>query len=64
MTVEELTPEAIAILKSLANKPHAVEDSPMLWLLLADRLVKGSPARVHITQQGGSLLARYMADAT
>ena len=62
MKLEELTPEAIAILKSLVSNPHAIEDSPTLQLLLADRLVMGSPAKIHITQSGRSLIAKYHAD--
>lgn len=57
MTIEELTPESVALLKSLVNNPHAIEDSPMLQLMMADRLVMGSPQRVHITGHGGRLLA-------
>jgi hypothetical protein len=56
MTVEELTPEAAAILKSLVNKHHAIEDTPLLQLLLADRMIMGSPAKVHATRSGLRLL--------
>ncbi|HEY8360891.1 MAG TPA: hypothetical protein VIL30_25815 [Ramlibacter sp.] len=59
MTIEELTPEAVALLKSLVHNPHAIEDSPLLQLLMADRLVMGSPSEVHITQQGGRLLSQH-----
>jgi hypothetical protein len=61
MTIEELTPEAVAILRSLINNPHAIEDSPTLQLLLADRLVMGSPNKVHATQSGLRLLSQYEA---
>jgi hypothetical protein len=61
MTVEELTPEAVAILRSLVNNPHPIEDSPLLQLLFADRVIMGSPAKVHATQQGLRLLAQYEA---
>lgn len=59
-----LTPEAVALLKSLVHNPHPIEDSPLLQLLMADRLVMGSPNKVHITQQGGRLLAQYEAEGT
>ena len=36
MTLEELTPEAVALMTKLVNNPQAVEDSPLLQLLLAD----------------------------
>lgn len=61
MTFEELTPEAVAILKSLVNAPRPIEDSPTLQLLFADRMVMGSPAKVHSTAQGKRLLARWQA---
>jgi hypothetical protein len=61
MTWTELTPEAVAVLKALLGGPRPVEDSPLLQLLLADRLVKGSPERIQITQQGSRLLAHYVA---
>ncbi len=61
MTIEELTPEAIAILRSLVNNPHPIEDSPMLQLLFADRIIMGSPAKVHATGTGLRLLAQYEA---
>ena len=62
MKLEELTPEAIAILKSLVSNPHAIDDSPTLQLLLADRLVMSSPPKTHITQSGRTLIAKYNAD--
>lgn len=61
MTWEELTPEAVAVLKALLSGPGPLEDTPLLQLLLADRLVKGSPEKVQITQQAGRLLAQYLA---
>jgi hypothetical protein len=61
MTVEELTPEAVAILKSLINNPHPVPEGPLLQLLMADRLVMGSPEKVHATGQGSRLLAQFRA---
>jgi hypothetical protein len=61
MTIEELTPEAVAILKSLVNKPHPIEDSPTLRLLFAARMVMGLPAKVHATQSGLRLLSQYEA---
>ena len=57
MTIDELTPEAITLLKSLVHNPQPIRDSGLLQLLMADRLVMGSPAKVHITQQGGRLLS-------
>ncbi|MGB3338349.1 MAG: hypothetical protein WBA73_14335 [Devosia sp.] len=59
MTIEELTPEAIALMRSLLNKPQAVPDSPLLRLLQADRLVMGSPTKMHITAQGKRSLVAY-----
>jgi hypothetical protein len=59
MTIEELTPEAVAILKSLVNNPHTVEDSPILQILFADRIIMGSPAKAHLTASGKRLLAAY-----
>ena len=53
MTVEELTPEIIAIMKQLMNNPQAMEDSLLLQLLFANRMVMGSPRLVHLTAQGG-----------
>lgn len=61
MTEEELTPEAVAILKSLVGNPHQIEDSATLQLLIADRLVMGSQTKWHITSQGGRLLASVVA---
>jgi hypothetical protein len=61
MTIEELTPDAVAILKSLVHNPQPILDGPLLQLLMADRLVMGSPAKVHITQQGGRLLSQHEA---
>lgn len=61
MTIEELTPEAVAILRSLVNNPQPVEDSPLLHLLMSDRTVMGSPAKVHLTAAGKRLLAAYEA---
>ncbi|MHA6690610.1 hypothetical protein [Devosia sp. A449] len=57
MTIEELTPEAIALLKSVVNNPHPIEDSPSLQLLMAGRLVMGSPNKVVITGMGERMLA-------
>jgi hypothetical protein len=59
MTIEELTPETVAILKSLVNNPHPIEGSPLLQLLFADHLLMGSPNKVHATQSGLRLLAQY-----
>ncbi|KQX35350.1 hypothetical protein ASD04_15025 [Devosia sp. Root436] len=61
MTIEELTPEAVALLRSLVNNSHAIEDGPLLDLLRADRLVMGSPSKTHITASGKRLLAQYEA---
>jgi hypothetical protein len=61
MTIEEIPLEAVAILKSLVNKPQPIEDSPLLQLLFADRLVMGSPNKVHATQSGLRLLSQYEA---
>jgi hypothetical protein len=61
MTPQELTPEAAAILKSLSAGPRALEDSPMLQLLLADRPVMDSSEKIQITQQGRRLLGQYVA---
>lgn len=61
MTVDELTPQAIRLLRSLIDNPHAIHDGPLLQLLLADRLVMGSPDRVHLTGQGMRLLAKHAA---
>ncbi|HEY8360485.1 MAG TPA: hypothetical protein VIL30_23775 [Ramlibacter sp.] len=61
MTVEELTPEAVALLRILSNNPHPIEDGPVLQLLMADRLVMGSAAKVRATQQGLRLLAQFEA---
>jgi hypothetical protein len=60
MTVEELTPEAVAILESLINNPHPLPDGPVLQLLMAERLVKGSPHKVYATSQGLQILAEYI----
>ena len=61
MEIEELTPEAVAILKSLVNKPQPMEDSSTLQLLFADRLVMGSLRKVNITAKGGRMLAKFSA---
>ena len=61
MTLEELTPEAVALMTKLVNNPQPVEDSPLLQLLLADRVVMGSPNKVCMTRSGGRLLAAYRA---
>jgi hypothetical protein len=60
MTVEELTPEAVAILESLINNPHPIPDGPVLQLLIAERLVMGSPDKAYATSQGLQLLAEYI----
>lgn len=60
MTIEELTPEAAALLRSLIHNPRAIEDSPLLQLLMADRIVMGSPANVHVTGAGKRLLLAYV----
>lgn len=62
MIIEELPPESFAILRSLVNKPYAIENSPVLQLLFVDKLVMGSPAEVYITRAGGRLLAAKIAD--
>jgi hypothetical protein len=59
MTIEELTPEAVALMRSLINKPQAIPDSPLLQLLQADRVVMGSSAKVHLTASGKRLLVAY-----
>ncbi|MBU1333233.1 MAG: hypothetical protein KJ944_17865 [Alphaproteobacteria bacterium] len=61
--MEELTPEALTLLKSLINRPHPVEDGPLLQLLLADRLVMGGPSKVHLTGSGKRLLAMHASAA-
>jgi hypothetical protein len=61
MTWEELTPEAVAVLKALRSGPRAIEDGPLLQLLLADHLVKGSPDKIQMTQLGSRLLGQYLA---
>lgn len=61
MTIEELTPETVALLRSLVNNSRPIEDSPLLQLLFADRIVMGSPAKVHLTAHGKRLLAAYEA---
>ena len=58
MKIDELTPEAIAIMKKLLNSPQALEDSSTLQLLFADRVVMGSLNEVHLTAAGGRLLAQ------
>ena len=62
MKVDELTREAVAILKSLVSNPHPIKESPTLQLVLADRLVMASPSKTHITQSGRTLIAKYNAD--
>ena len=64
MTIEELTPEAVALLRSLINNPQPMQDSPLLQLLMADRMVMGSPNKVHITAAGKRLLAQWEAART
>lgn len=59
--MEELTPEAVALMRRLLHNPHAVEDTALLQLLMADRVVMGNPAKVHLTGQGQRLLAAYAA---
>lgn len=61
MTLEELTPEAVALMTKLVNNPQPVEDSALLRLLMADRVVMGSPNKVCMTRSGGRLLAAYRA---
>jgi hypothetical protein len=61
MTIDELTPEAVALLRALVLKSQPMESSPLLSLLMADRVVMGSPAKVHITANGKRLLAAYEA---
>ena len=61
MTIEEPTPEAAAMLRSPFNNSRPIEDSALLQLLMADRLVMGSPAKVQITANGKRLLAVYEA---
>lgn len=61
MNVEELTPEAVVLLRSLVNNSRPLDDSPLLQLLMADRVVMGSPAKVHITAHGKRLLAAFEA---
>lgn len=47
-----LSPEAVAILRSLIDNPHHVADSPALRELLAPRYAMGV-AKVHATSKGG-----------
>lgn len=61
MRVEELTPAALGLLRRLSINPSQVADGPLLHLLLADRLVMGSPDQVHLTSDGKRLLAAYEA---
>lgn len=58
MTIDELTPEAIAIMKLLQNNPQPMGESPMLQLLFSDRVVMGSLNKVHLTAMGGRMLAQ------
>ncbi|MDB5612472.1 MAG: hypothetical protein JWQ22_125 [Devosia sp.] len=59
MTLEEITPQIVALLRGLVSNPHAVDDGPLLQLLMADRVAMGSPAKVHMTGQGKRLLAAW-----
>ncbi len=59
MAIEGPTHAAVALLKSLIHNPRLILYSPLLRLLVADRMVMGFPAKVHITQQDGRLLAQY-----
>ena len=52
MDTPSLSPEAIALLKTLINSPHAVPDSPALQELFAVRYAMGSPAKAHATSNG------------
>lgn len=61
MTIDELTPEAAALLRSLINNPQPVEDNSLVQLLMADRLIMGSVNKAHLTSQGKRLLAAYEA---
>lgn len=61
MTLEELTPEAVSLLRSLIDRPRPIENSALLQLMIADRLVIGSPNKVHITQSGVRLLVEFEA---
>lgn len=53
-----LSPEAVALLKSLINNPRAVEDGPILRELFEPRFAMGSPAKVHATARGRLYLDR------
>jgi hypothetical protein len=46
--------------ESVGREDHC-RVSSLLQLLLADWLVMGSPGKVHITGQGGSLVAKHEA---
>ena len=59
MTIEELTPEALALLRSLLNNPHEIEDSALTQLLMADMLIMGTLDNAHLTAMGKRLLAAY-----
>lgn len=62
MTLEELTPEALTLLKSHINRPRPIEDSPLLQLLLADSLVMGEPTKIHLTGQAKRLAMHAAAE--
>lgn len=53
----DLSPEAVAILRSLINNPHHVEDSPALRELAGRRFAMGV-AKVHPTTMGILFLQR------
>ena len=59
MTLDEFTPEAVALMAKLRHNPQPVEDSALLQLLLADRILMGSTNMAHLTRSGGRLLAAY-----
>jgi hypothetical protein len=52
MDTPNLSPEAVALLKSLINNPQPVPDSPALQQLFAVRYAMGSPAKAHATSNG------------
>ncbi|WP_052726312.1 hypothetical protein [Devosia epidermidihirudinis] len=63
MTTTPLSPEAVAILRSLINNPHHVEDSSALRELLDRRYAMGV-AKVHATTSGDIYLAKLAAQTT
>ena len=55
-TLEERTPEAVALMKSLVNNAHAVEDTALVRLLMADRVLMGSTNMAHSPDRAAACL--------